>query len=278
MTEYSPHEPPPETQAQPYAQPDAQPYAQAPWQQQAAPPAAWGAPPAPWAAPVEKKRKAWPWVLGAVGALVVLGGIGFAVVYGVNGVLTADQNENYVGDPIAAEDAPLLGDALIVSEDGAVAFEIGAEWVDAGEYVDMGELTSQLPDGARAMGTYFTVDPFTATVIPTMVIVLEGEPPSQIGAVDLEEAHRGAFEGVADAAAGQGVDTTREGPTAVTTAQGLDGLLSTMSFTMDDVPVQMSLHTFVRGERVVWVQVATYTGEEDAGTVALVTDSLRIDK
>jgi hypothetical protein len=272
MTEFLPQDATPQQAAHTQA------YAQPPWQPAPTQAPAWGAPPAQWNTQPPKKRKAWPWVLGIVGGLVVVGGAGLAVIYGVTGALNADQNENYTGSPITANDAPTLGDHVVLSDDATVAFEIDSDWVDAGDYVDLASLTANLPDGARAMGHYFTADPIVSSVAPTLVLVLEGVPPNQIGPVDLREAHDSAVSGMVEAATSDGLAPAVEDETPVTTSLGLDGLVTATSVEMQGIPVRIAFYTFVRSERVVWIQIATYTGADDAVAASLVTDSLRIDK
>jgi hypothetical protein len=260
------------------APPPAPAYGQAP--PMPAPPQnpAWGAPPPIWNAAPAKKRKVWPWVVGGVGALVVLGGVGALVVLGVIGATNADQNEHYTGDPITAADLPALGDKVVVSADGAVAFEIGDSWVDATNLVGSSAV-EQLPEGATYAGMYFTSDPATATDhIPTLVMILEGAPSNQVGPINLQQAHDGYMSGALDSAKQLGADASFEGPNPVTTAHGLDGLVSGISGDAQGVPIRVHSYTFVRSKRVVWVEVSAYTVDFDDATAALITDSLRIDK
>jgi hypothetical protein len=286
MTEFQPQEPTPSNAApvpggepRPYRDmPDLQGRPYDPFTSYGQQTPTWSAPPAQWPTQAPKRRKAWPWVLGIVGGLVVLGGAGFAVLYGVNGALNADQNENYAGSPIAAGDSPILGDELIISDDGRVAFEMGADWVNAADYVDVSSLTDDLPDNASSMGAYFTADPIIASVTPTMVLVLEGSEPDTLGGVNLERAHESALVGVVDSAKDAGYSPSTDDASPVTTALGLEGLVTVTSMDVDGVPMRIALYTFVRSDRVVFFQIATYTGSDDAATVALVTDSLRIDK
>ncbi len=271
---------PPAQQAAPPAQPFGdQPYGQAAPMAAALQNPAWGAPPPAWSPAPAKKRKAWPWVLGIVGGLVVLGGVGTAVAFGVNGALHADQNDNYTGAPIATGDAPVLGDQVFISDSGTVAFETGSGWFDANSIVDAGGASSGLPDGTSMAAAYFTADPATAgDVPPTLVLVIEGAPAGQVGPADVKAAHDGAVSGVVKSFNSSGTDVTSTGPESLTTANGLDGMVSTVSGTLGGMQVRLYGYTFARGERVVFVQVASYTGELDDATAAMVTESLRIDK
>lgn len=187
------------------APPLGQPYGQVP--PMAAPPQnpAWGAAPPAWNQAPAKKRKVWPWVVGGVGTLVVLGGVGTLVVLGVIGAANADQNENYTGAPIVAGDSATLGDKVLISDSGAVAFEIGPDWVDANDLMDVASAVGPLPEGGSLMATYFTADPSTSTgTTPTLVMVVEGAPPGQIGPISLKSAHEGYIAGALQGLEGTG--------------------------------------------------------------------------
>ncbi len=285
MTEFVPEEPaqsigsasapPPPPGAQQLAPPPS------PQQSMYAPPQepAWAPPQSTWAPEPPKKRRAWPWILGIVGGLVVLGGAGVGVTLAVNGLLNADQNENYTGAPITPGDSPTLGDRLLVSDSGFVALELGATWVDANDYVDVTSAVGPLPNGATLVGTYFTDDPLAAVdVVPTLVMVLEGVPENQLGPVDLESAHEGFISGGLAGLNQMGTAATVSEPAPVTTANGLNGLVTELSLEMEGIAIRAYEYTFVRSERVVYVQVMAYTSTFDDVAAALATDSLRIDK
>lgn len=259
------------------------PYAQAaPPYAQAAPPlpgTAWDAPPPSWNSAPVKKRKAWPWVVGIVGGLVVLGGAATVIILGVSGALNADQNDNYVGEPIDSSDAPTLGDQLLVSDDGTVAFDIGSEWVDADTLTDISGLEEGFPSGASIMGAYFTFDPITAEdVPPSFVVVVEGGDASFVGPVDVRSIHDDFMSGAVESIEAGGVTITTTEPEAVTTSNGLDGFVSTLSGEYEGIPVRSSVYTFGRGKRIVFVEIFSYTTSFDDATATLVTDSLRMDK
>lgn len=238
---------------------------------------AWGAPPI-WAPPPPKKRKVWPWVVGVVGGVALLGGAGTAVAVAVNGALHADQNDNYIGSSISSSDEATIGDRVIVSQDGSVAFEAGTEWVDAGDYMDASVFTESLPTETHLMGVYFTSSLATAVDhVPTLVMVIEGEPSSQIGPVSITEAHRGLVAGGLQGLEDASLDPSISEPRGVTTANGLDGLVSDLSVDVQGTPVRAYEYTFVRGKRVVFIQVMAYSDTFDDETSALVTDTLRID-
>lgn len=246
-----------------------------------APPEApvWNAPQPAWVPPPPKKRKAWPWVVGIVSGLVVLGGVGAAIAFAVNGALHTDQNENYTGSPISDTDSPTMGDRVVVSDDGLVAFDAGSEWVSAREYMDTAALERSLPPGANLMAVHFVAPLATATDhVPTLVTVLEGSPPDQVGPADIEEAHEGFVAGGIEGLDIAAPDAIVTDPVAVTTANGLDGMKSTISMSVEGTPIRTNVYTFARGETVVFVQIMAYTDEFDEATAALVTDTLRIDK
>lgn len=240
---------------------------------------AWTAPPPQWTPEPPKKRKAWPWIVGIVGGLVVLGGVGAAIASALNGALNADQNENYTGSPITDTSNPTMGDLVVVSDDGLVAFDAGSEWVSARDYMDTTALERSLPPGAHLMAVYFVAPLATATDhVPTLVTVLEGSPPGQVGPADIEEAHEGFVAGGVKGLDIAAPDVIVSDPVAVTTANGLDGMQSTISMSVEGTPIRTNVYTFARGETVVFVQIMAYTDESDEATAALVTDTLRIDK
>ncbi len=247
----------------------------------AAPPQnpAWGAPPPNWNSAPAKKRKAWPWVVGGIGALVALGGIGTLVAVGVFGALNADQNKNYTAAPIAAGDVPTIGDKIFVSDDGALAFEMGSKWVDASSFTDVSSISGSLPEGASVMAAYFTFDPTLAVdTPPSFVVVIEGASSTQVGPINVTSMHTDFMTGELNSLKGTAQAVESTGPDAVTTANGLDGLVSTISCEYKGTPVRTYVYTFARGKRVAFVEVFSYTDTYDDATAALVTDSLRIDK
>lgn len=289
--------PPPPPQYAPAASPPPPPYGQAapppppPYGQAAPPPpppygqaapllpgTAWDGPPPSWNPAPVKKRKAWPWVVGIVGGLVLLGG-GTAVILGVTGALNADQNDNYVGEPISSSDEPTLGDQLLVSDDGTLAFDINSEWVDASTISDISSLAEGFPRGASIMGAYFTFDPVTAVDgPPTFAVVIEGGDASLVGPVDVRAIHDDFVTGAVESIEAEGLSVTTTEPEAVTTANGLDGFVSTFSGEYQGIPIRSSVYTFGRGKRIVFVEIFSYTTSFDDATAALVTDSLRMDK
>ncbi len=289
MTEFLPEDPAHgSADAQPPARqfippPEAPAPAPVPYPQQtmyAAPPTAgWDPPQSDWGQQPPKKRKAWPWILGIVGGLVVLGGVGVAVAIGVDGMLNADQNDNYTGAAITAGDSPTLGDKIIVSDSGVVAFEANSSWIDSASLLDAADVAAGLPVGASITAVYFTSDPATSVDdLPRLVMVVEGAPEGQVGSFDVKTAHAGFFRGLLEGLGAAGVGVTSAGPDPVTTANGLDGLVSTVSGDVQGLPMRISQYTFARGQRGVFVEIISYDGVFDEATAALVTDTLRIDK
>ncbi len=267
---------------QPQAQvpPQPQQFAQPPTSPAYAPPSGptWTAPQPAWTPAPPKKRKAWPWVVGIVGGLVVLGGVGAAIAFAVNSNLNADQNDSYTGSPITANDVPTVGDRVVVSDDGLVSFESDSGWVNASDYMDTAAIERSLPAGAHLIGAYFTSSLTAATdQVPSLVMVLEGSGPEQVGRIDVETAHRGVMDGAVKQLGGA-TDTIVSEPSEVTTANGLDGMMSTISASIQGSPLRAHEYTFARGKHVVFVQVMAYTDTFDDATAALVTDTLRIDK
>ena len=240
-------------------------------------PTPWSSAPPAWAPPAAK-RKAWPWVVGVLGFLVVAGGAA-AVGLGVLGDLTADQNANYDGAPVTMADAPTIGSEVVVSPSGSVAFEIDSGWVPVGSYLDLEAVSASLPPEASFVGAFFTSDPTTArSVVPTLVMVLEGSPEGQVGSVDVDKAHAEFVAGGVQSLASTGLTAVTSEPRSVVTANGLEGQVSDLSLSVDGAEVRAYEFTFARSERVVFVQVMAYTDEFDTAAAALVTDSLRIDK
>lgn len=269
------HVAPPGAQFAPPAQPYGQPVAPPTAPQYAT----WGAPPPAWNPPAPRRRKAWPWVVGSIGVVVVLAVVAVAAALGVNSALNADQNPDYAAAPIAAGDVPTLGDQLLVSDDGALAFEIGREWVDANELTDVPAMLGELPEGGSIMAAYFTFDPALAVdKPPSFVVVIEGAPPDQVGPLNVSSMHTDFMSGALDSIEGVAQDVESAGPDAVTTANGLDGKVSTISCEVQGIPVRSYIYTFARGERVAFIQIFSYTDTYDVFTAELVTDSFRIDK
>lgn len=239
-------------------------------------PEAWGPPPS-WQPPVAtKKRVVWPWFVagGAVVFVVlVVGVIGFAIDRA-----TADQNANYDAEPIAVGDVPEHGDYVIISDNGKVAFDGMDEWYDASAIPGIGDIAGGFPDGATMMGTYFTSDPTVSMVdIPALVLVVEGADPGQVASVDIARTHDEIVKGAMQGAGDLGDPTWQNGPTAVTSAHGLEGFKTEAGFTLEGLDVVVDWYTFARKERVVMIQIASYDGSPAVEPAQLITDSLRID-
>jgi hypothetical protein len=201
------------------------------------------------------------------------------VAVGVFDAMNADQNENYTAAPISAGDAPALGDQVLISDSGAVAFDIGSSWVDANNLMDVRTAVGSLPEGVSIMAAYFTFDPALAVdTPPSLAVVIEGAPSDQVGPINVTSMHTDFMAGALDSLKGTVRAVESAGPHAVTTANGLDGLAATLSCEVKGVPVRAYLYTFARGKRVAFVEVFSYTNKYDDATAALVTDSLRINK
>lgn len=246
------------------------------------PAAVWGPPQNEWSQQPPKKRKAWPWILGVVGVvggLVVLGGAVAALLFGIDDVLNSDHNDNYTGSPIAAGDAPTRGDQLIVSPSGSVAFDIGAEWIDPSTLSGSYSTVMTSPDGATLVATYYAIDSTTPDrFFPTVIYVLEGKPPGQVGPIDLAANHERFVAANVDGLRSPRAETTTSEARPVTTANGLDGSVTGVSSEYEGSWMSTYKYTFVRSQRVVHVEIVAYTEAFDDATASLVTDSLRIDE
>jgi hypothetical protein len=243
------------------------------------PASVWDPPQNDWSQQPPKKRTAWPWVFGIVGVVAILGGAGAAIFFGVDALLHADQNDNYTGSPIAVGDAPTRGSELIISPSGAVAFDIGAEWIDTATLSGMYSTVVPSPDGATLVATYYAIDATTPDrTFPTVVSVLEGKPAGQVGPIDLTAIHeRYVAANLYGPRSPSGTVTMNE-TRPVTTANGLDGLVTGVSSEYKGIWISSYTYTFVRYGRVVHVEINAYTEAFDDATSSLVTDSLRIDE
>lgn len=241
-------------------------------------PTQWAAPPTAWAPAPPRKRKVWPWVVGAVGLLVVVGGGLAALAVGAIGSMNGDQNENYVGEPVTAGDAPTVGVDVLVSDDERVAFEVGADWVDAAEFIDVSAFEVKGNDDVETVGVYYTADPLSSAEAPSLVIVMAGSPTRELGSSAVEATHKGFLKGMTSGASEAEMDTTFADAAPVTTALGLDGLVTVARVNVQGVDVRLEGYTFVRSDRYVAVMVTNYSGKEDAAASSLVLDTLRIDE
>jgi hypothetical protein len=243
------------------------------------PASVWDPPQHDWSQQPPKKRKAWQWILGIVGVLALLGGAGAAIAYGVDAALHPEQNDNYAGSPIAAGDVPTRGNELIVSNSGSVAFEVGRKWIDtdtlSGYYGNVGPS----PDGAALVATYYAIDSTTPDrFFPTVVHVFEGDPRGQVGPIDLAANHERFVAANVHGLRSPRAHATTSEARPVTTANGLDGLVTEVSSEYKGSWMSFHTYTFVRYQRVVHVEIITYTRAFDEPTAALVTNSLRIDE
>ncbi len=225
-----------------------------------------------------KRRRAWPWVLGVVGVLAALTGAGVAIVSGVDAMLHPEQNDNYTGSPIAAEDTPTRGNKLIVSDSGSVAFEVGRKWIDTDTLSGYYNNVAPSPDGAALVATYYAIDATTPDrFFPTVVQVFEGDPRGQVGPIDLAANHERFVAANVQGLRSPLAHATTSEARPMTTANGLDGLVTEVSSEYKGSWMNFHTYTFVRYQRIVHVEITTYTRAFDEPTAALVTDTLRID-
>lgn len=244
-----------------------------------------GVPPAPPTGPyawqsapatAPRRRRRWPWFLA--GGLVVLAALVSVAVTLVIKAINADQNAHYDAAPIAAGDAPELGDFVVVSDNGKVAFEGLDSWYDASTIPGLQESIGSLPKGATAVGIYFAYDPTAPSMVPQeLVMVMEGSEPGHIGSQDIAELHDEVVAGAMKAASGTTEPTWTYGPFEDTTAHGLDGFKSEANLQLSGLDVVIDWYTYERKGRFVIIQVARYDGKPDTEFGQLITDTLRID-
>lgn len=285
--------PAPPVYAAPYASPDfAQPAAapQAPYASPTyAQPAYASAPPvsapaaygaghmwAPAYAPA-KKRKVWPWVVGGVGGMLVLGiGAVFAVSTLGNAAVDA-VNPDYEGAPIEANDVAKNGGELVMADDGKVAFEIDPTWADEaagvfGNSLDGGDVEITFSGAWSA--------PFESGQTDTSLIMVLAGPekvPVTGALLDVEhEAYLSSFKTSLDDLT---VTTIISNAEPYTTAGGLSGRSSEIQISVDGVPsMSGTLYTFARGRNLVYVQTLSTDVDAETDMGAIVLDTLRIDK
>lgn len=268
----SPYQGMPDLQGQPYGQP----YGQvAPTQ---APPQGpgWGAPPPAWSPAPAKKRKAWPWVVGGIGALVVLGVATVVAFFFIGNAAVDGLNPNYDAPTVAEGDVATSGGTLVIADGAMVAFEAGQGWTDqSGAVLE----NVEIPGNAKLtyMGVWATVDP-TVDPSTTLVMVSAGEESIPLVTATLKVEHQAYIASFLGAVPTTGVETHVSDPVSAVTASGLSGLHSDITVNSDGMNVVVSVYTFARGKSVAFLQVISYNGAVDAPSGQQVLDTLRIDK
>ena len=267
---YGGQPPTPSYGGQPYG---GQPYGQ-PASMAAAPQnAEWGAPPPAWNSAPPKKRKVWPWVLGGIGAVVVLG-VAAVVGFFVIGTAAVDAvNPNYDAPPVAAGDVATTDGTIMVVDNAHVAFEVGPQWTDQTDQI-FGASNPVTDTPINYASAWTTVAEPTAEDA-TVVMILTGTEARPLVLADLKKEHNDFIKSFLDGA-GSSVDPGDS--SSYTTAYGLKGLRTAFTIDVNGLTTACNVFSFVRGDQVVFVGVFSYTGVPDDAAADQIVGTLRIEK
>ncbi len=222
-----------------------------------------------------KKRKVWPWVLGGVGALVVLG-VGVIVAALVIGKAAVDGlNPNYSAPAVTQQDVAKHGGTLIISDDSVVAFEVDPSWVDQKEMVGAQQAVNSAASLSYA-GAWSTAD-LTKGKDVSLVTVVVGQEKIPLIRATLNAEHQAGVKGFMNGFPASASNVQVSDATAASTASGLDGLHSTFSANLKGLNIVGDLYTFARGKNFVLVQVTSYNGTRDPAAVKQILDTLRLN-
>ena len=262
---------------QPYGQqaPAPQPYGQpAPM---AAPPQnpAWGAPAPTWNAAPAKKRKVWPWVVGGIGTVVVLG-IGAIVAALFIGKAAVDGlNPDYAAAPVTQQDVATNGGTLIIDDAADSAFEVDPAWIDQKDLV-LGQEDVSGEAALSYIGAWSTAE-LTGGQDVSLVTVIVGKEKIPLISATLSAEHQLSVTGFMNGFSGQATNVQVSDASPATTASGLAGLHSTFSADLQGLTIAGDLYTFARGNNFVLLQVTSYNGVPDAAAVNQILDTVRLD-
>ena len=257
---------------QPYAQPAPQPYAQPapqPYAQQAPPPAAW--PP-----PASTQRKVWPWVVGGIGTLALLGIAGVIAVVLMGKAAVDGLNSDYDAPEVTAQDTATSGGTIVISDDAAMAFEPGPDWTNEtstflGDFGDVGDVRITFT-GA------WTIENYGADPSATIVMALAGKEPLPLVRSSLEVEHALFIDSFTESFTQQGSAVTMGQREDATTSSGLAGLSSTFTASMQTGLMQGEIHSFARGNNVVFVVTLSTSMSGSDAAMDQVLETLRLDK
>lgn len=217
------------------------------------------------------KRKVWPWVVGGIATLIILGATGIGVVLFIAQKTIDGANPDYSAAKIASDDEPAAGNTMVLGESGKVALEVPQEWVsvtdDLKPYmqdVDVPGFTTQ------EFEAWLAGDPNDASTTSIVMFLDSGGPLVVSGSV--EGFHKGFV---------SSFNKTFDNPTVVddpafTSATGLETYHSHCEALIDGAPTSFEVYTSGRGTHFVSLVVVDYSG--GGADFRDVPNSVRIDK
>lgn len=219
--------------------------------------------------PEQARRQGAPWWVWLIvgGAVAVIG----VVAAGVWTFLKVSEgySPDYAGAPVEASDASAT---TIVSDEASVAYSIGADWVETGDYVDPASLTAGMPEGMSLVGAHYTADPTVA--VPEGVLVFEAAPEAGVmGSLDP------AITGMVDGMRSSGIVVDDyPTPTDYTTANGLEGITAVFDAELMGTPMTLHVAVLGHGHRTVLVEWMSFNDADGEAGFTAIVESLRIDE
>lgn len=243
----------------------------------AAPPqnSAWGAAPPAWTSPTAKRRKAWPWVVGGIGAIAVLGVGAIVTVLFIGKAAVDGLNPEYGAPAVTQQDVATGGGTLIIADGANSAFEIDPTWIDQKDLaLGANDLSGEA--SLSYMGAWSTAALTDGTNV-SLVMVIVGKESIPLISATLSAEHESSIKGFVNGFAGQAENVQVSDATPATTASGLAGLHSSFSADVEGLTIAGDLYTFARGKNIVLLQVTSYNGVRDDASVNQILDTVRLD-
>ena len=236
---------------------------------------AWGAAPPAWNSAPAKKRKAWPWVVGGIGAVAVLGVGAIVTVLFIGKAAVDGLNPDYGAPAVTQQDVATGGGTLIVADGADSAFEIDPTWIDQKDLV-LGATDLSGEASLSYIGAWSTAV-LTDGQDVSLVTVIVGKESIPLISATLSAEHESSVKGFVNGFADQADNVQVSDATPATTASGLAGLHSTFSADLQGLTVAGDLYTFARGKNFFLLQVTSYNGVPDEASVNQILDTVRVD-
>lgn len=224
-------------------------------------------------APTSRRKR--PLIVGGIVALLVVAGFG---AWNADAVQRAIHPAGpYTGAPVTSVDRPSQPDAfVVVSPDEAVAFEAGTSWVDIPDWVGVDDPNANFPAWSTHVGEFFMGSPGDAGT----VLVLETDTESLGLGRSLEDVHDAHVQWMThpDGIEASAVDFDVHGTSRVDTPYGLVGYETRYTLTMASTAFDCAMLTFMRGDRIVFVNLNGMGHSLEEQPYLTVLNTLRIDE
>jgi hypothetical protein len=217
----------------------------------------------------------WPWVVGGIGALAVLGVGVIVTAFFIGNAAVDGLNPDYRAPAVTQQDVATGGGTLIIADGANAAFEINPTWIDQKDLVFGNKNLS-----AEASLSY--IDAWSTAALTdgknvSLVTLVVGKEAIPLISATLSAEHKSSVTGFVNGFSKQAENVKVSDATPATTASGLAGLHSSFTADLQGLTIAGDLYTFARGKNYVVLQVTSYNGVPDEATVNQILDTVRLN-